>query len=245
MTIGTVDAWIANGAYGNTNVASSYGLPGSGLTAAYVRCDFGIRITVEDDLSTYCSINGGEVKQTNIIGNSFPSYLWCEDHAWEGTITEANKWDWINDPQRFLSFDMTKGDGGSAPISHGFPAASGRGAYIGKLNNFVWESETSGTGYVWIGGLAIYTDSAITNPIFIRGERIAVPGLRALLDYYPWSLKKGSTWRSCNRSGGSLKIRKGSTWRDCKNTESTDQTKSKCFTRHNSAWVRSPKTGTE
>ena len=65
MTIGVAYGSVNNGALGDTKVSSSFGLPGAGLTAAYMRCDFNVKITVEDDLSTYCAIQGGEVERNS------------------------------------------------------------------------------------------------------------------------------------------------------------------------------------
>lgn len=244
MTIGVRYATVANGEYGNSRVASSYGLPGSNLSAAHCRCDFGVKITVEDDLSTYCAVDGGNVRQTDIIGTSFPSYLWCKPYAWDATINDQNKGEWINTNGCFATFTMTKASSASGHAQYDFGnAGSSRGYYIGRLDNFTWESETSGTGYVWIGGSAIYDDSAITDPIYIAPQRIAIPGLRELLDYYPWAIRKGGAFNSCNRTGGSLKIRKSSSWRDCKNRESSDLSKSTAFVRRSGSWARAPKHG--
>lgn len=240
MTIGVVYAQIKNGAWDDTKEPSCLSLPGSGLTAAYMECNFGVKITVEDDLATYCSINGGYVRQSGIVGSNFPCWLWCEDHDWGGTITDENKGDWIDDPQCFLRFTQTK-PAEKGDLRYNFSAASGRGTYIGQLDNFVWESETSGTGYVWIGGSAIYDSADITDPIAVISKRIAIEGLRDLLTYYPWSIKKGGSYASCNRTGGSLKKRRGSTWVERKNTESSDASKSTVFKRKSGLWVRCPK----
>ena len=241
MTIGTRISTVSNGVLGDTNAASSYGLPGSQLSAAYCHCDFGVKITVEDDLSTYCSIYGGMVEQYDIRGTSFPSYLWCLPYEWNGTITEENKLSWTGGQGMFHYFEMTKATEANAYISHSFPTDGSRGAYIGKLDNFQWESETSGTGYVWIGGSAIYDDNAITDPIWVAPQRIAIPGLRELLEYYPWARRIGGGWNSCNRSGGSLKIRKSGSWQDRKNRESSDLSKSTVFVRKSNSWNRCPK----
>lgn len=241
MTIGIVYADIRNGTYGNTKESSSFGLPGSGLTSAYMRCEFGVKITVEDDLGAYCSINGGQLTQTDIVGSSFPSWLWCEDHAWEGEINNDNKQDWMNDPQCFYRFTQTK-DAAKGQLQYSFPGAgSDRGVYIGQLTNFVWESETSGTGYVWIGGSAIYDSSSITDPIYVVGLKVPVPGLRELLNYYPWAIRKGQSYVSCNRAGGLVQARKGGSWVDRKNTQSADFSKSTVFQRKSGIWTPSPK----
>lgn len=241
MTIGVAYGSVNNGALGNPKVSSSFGLPGAGTTAAYMRCDFNVKITVEDDLSTYCAIQGGEVVQDDIRGSEFPSFLWCFGHAWDVTISNGNAWEWMNKSECFHTFTQTKGTEANSRLQHSFITDSGRGGYIGKLNNFSWVSETEGIGYVWVGGSAIYDPSSITNPIWVWGSQIAVPGLRELLNYYPWAIKKGAGYNSCNRSGGSLKMRKSGNWRDCKNTKSSDLSKSTVFARKAGSWSPCPK----
>lgn len=63
-------------------------------------------------------------------------------------------------------------------------------------------------------------------------------------DYFPFALKSGSTWKSCNRQGGSVQTRSSGTWKDKKNrAKSADDSHS--FIKSGSSWNIAPKVGAE
>lgn len=92
-----------------------------------------------------------------------------------------------------------------------------------------------------------YDNSSSTNDhatSITTGDEYTI-SLNQLRDwYYPWSVRKGDIWSSCNRSGGSFRIRKAGAWSDAKN-ESRGYGVQKAFIRNGSSWNRLPKTGKE
>ena len=92
---------------------------------------------------------------------------------------------------------------------------------VGNLEkDFDWsEDDENFDGWIYFCGTAYYPGSPITAGVTAVPNRVTIPGLKRLLDYYPWAIRKSSTWMSCNRSGGHLKSREGSTWSDRKNRQ--------------------------
>lgn len=60
--------------------------------------------------------------------------------------------------------------------------------------------------------------------------------------YYPWSVRKSGSWKSCNRSGGSYNMRSGGAWKGLKNSDNTADTQHGVW-RKNNGWQRLPKFG--
>ena len=90
--------------------------------------------------------------------------------------------------------------------------------WIGNLErNFGWGPEEDYNGYIYFCGSAYYDNSSITYGAQSIARCVTIPGLKRLLDYYPWEIRKGNTWYSCNRSGGYLKDMKSGNWSDLKN----------------------------
>lgn len=89
--------------------------------------------------------------------------------------------------------------------------------YVGNLeDDFDWsEDQEEFDGYIYFCGIACYPN--FTSPATAIPKKVTIPGLKRLLDYYPWAIRKGSTWKSCNRAEGYLKSREGSSWKDRKN----------------------------
>lgn len=67
---GVLSGTVANGSAGDQTVASSFFRPTNiaSLGARFMRCDFGVKIAIADDLSTFISVNGGYV-----YSNSMPN----------------------------------------------------------------------------------------------------------------------------------------------------------------------------
>lgn len=60
--------------------------------------------------------------------------------------------------------------------------------------------------------------------------------------YYPWSVRSGNDWKSCNRSGGSFSMRQNNAWTGLKNEQNGYGTQHG-FYRNNNGWQRLPKFG--
>ena len=90
---------------------------------------------------------------------------------------------------------------------------------VGNLEkDFAWsEDQENFDGFIYFCGSAHYVNFYYTAGSTAVPKKVTIPGLKRLLDYYPWAIRKGSTWMSCNREGGYLKSREGSSWVDRKN----------------------------
>lgn len=89
---------------------------------------------------------------------------------------------------------------------------------VGNLEkDFGWsEDKENFDGYIYFCGSAYY-DEIYTYSTSAVPRCITIPGLKRLLNYYPWAIRKKTTWKSCNRAEGYLKSREGSSWEDRKN----------------------------
>ena len=89
---------------------------------------------------------------------------------------------------------------------------------VGNLEkDFHWdEDEENFDGQIYFCGSAYYY-STYTYATKAVPKKVTIPGLKRLLDYYPWAINKSKKWMSLNRAGGHLKSREGSTWDPRKN----------------------------
>lgn len=90
---------------------------------------------------------------------------------------------------------------------------------IGNLGkDFVWSSDlTDYTGWIYMCGSAYYSGKTVEQSSTAYSKQITIPGLKRLLNYYPWAIRKGSEYYSCNRDGGHLKSRKSGWYINRKN----------------------------
>ena len=91
--------------------------------------------------------------------------------------------------------------------------------FAGNLErHFKWSnSEENFDGWIYFCGTAFYPTMTYTNGATAVPRRVTIPGLKRLLDYYPWAINKSSVWMSCNRYGGHLKSMENGTWDNRKN----------------------------
>lgn len=90
---------------------------------------------------------------------------------------------------------------------------------IGNLGkDFEWSSDvTDYTGCIYMCGSAYYSGTSVQQSSTAYSKQITIPGLKHLLNYYPWAIRKGSEYYSCNRSEGHLKSRKSGYYVNRKN----------------------------
>ena len=91
--------------------------------------------------------------------------------------------------------------------------------FVGNLEtHFKWaEDEENFDGWIYFCGTSFYLSYNYTNKATAIPRRVTIPGLKRLLDYYPWAIRKSSIWMSCDRSGGHLKSRENGAWDPRKN----------------------------
>lgn len=91
---------------------------------------------------------------------------------------------------------------------------------IGNLEkNFGWSSNKENfDGYIYLCGCGYYTDKwGTTQNVRAVPTKVTIPGLKRLMDYFPFEILKNGQWMSCNRSGGGLYSMKSGKWTDRKN----------------------------
>ena len=90
---------------------------------------------------------------------------------------------------------------------------------IGNLaTDFNWsEDKENYDGTIYICGTGYYDDLIVDHPSTAIPRAITIPGLKRLLNYYPWSICKNGIYYSCNRPGGCMQSRKSGTYVDRKN----------------------------
>lgn len=200
----------------NTNPPTCFGLPGSGgITASWSNCDFDVHVAVYDDLRVYVGIDGAVTD--SVVPNNYLVMMCVDENDWRWRY----EGDHLVGPDASWEGDIDVGSDRSFVwnFSCGNPAsdnASGAGAgykYVGTLDQF-HGSDESQDGYLYLSGTGSYH---VDDPIYPDPVRITVPGFLRYLDYYPFAVAHGSTWASCNRSGGFTQQYAGGSWQDRKN----------------------------
>lgn len=214
-----------------------FGLPGyGGLKASMSNCHFNVIVAVYDDLSVYVGINGHVTD--NVNPNIYASKMCVSPNDWnwvyDGThlVGPGASWDADIDASD-RNYDWTFSCGNPAQNS---PAGSGY-IYAGKLDQF-HGTGTGKDGYLYLGGTGSYE---VDDPIYPDPVRITVPGIMQYLDYFPWARRSGSSWASCNRSGGYMQSYRGG-WTDRKNVAVGSGTNT-VFRFDGANWVICPEIG--
>lgn len=146
-------------------------------------------------------------------------FVWEVGYGWnvdsvgrgDGSSGVADRWE-------------TNSATGEQQLTDKWKASSGW-VYIGNLErNFSWsEDKENFDGWVYLCGTGYYPNSAYDDGVVAVPYKVTVPGLKRLLNYYPWAVKKlsgayGNDYYSCNRSGGHLKSKESDgSWGDRKN----------------------------
>lgn len=91
--------------------------------------------------------------------------------------------------------------------------------YIGNLaTNFGFgEGKEYYDGYIYVGGSGYYYSFRYSYKTICIPIKITIPGLRRLLNYFPWAICKSKQYYSLNRSGGALQSKKNPNYQDRKN----------------------------
>lgn len=202
-----------------------FGLPGQGGDAA-VLCDVSLTVHVAVyDTNVYVGLNGSVNRNDIIVPATYPVRMCVSptnwNWTWDGTsligpsgafndaiAVTADSGSTLGD----FAWNFTCGD-----PSETEPAGTGY-VLVGTLNQF-HGSDTGTDGYLYLGGTGNYD---VDDPVYPTPVRIGVPGFKAFLDYFPWASYSGSTWQSCNRTGGFVQSYSNNAWTNQKN--STDGT---------------------
>lgn len=237
---------VVSGVYDDTKAVSCFGLPGFNLPPVYMYCDFWICAAVAGDNSVYIGITSGFLKQTTVVGTSFPSFVCVRPDYF---VADPN-----NRAGEVISMTLTKPSSAVGNLDYTFPTyvdvpletdvnpADYGLHYIGHLEDFHWVEGTT-DGYCYLAGTAYY--DVITGYNYPSAVQIILPDFKRFYDYFPGAIRSGSSWKSCNRSGGNFQIKQGGSWRDCKNQFGGASSSDTTFIKSSGSWVKSAKTGSE
>lgn len=217
-----------------------FGLPGQGTgNSTYLNVDLDGTMKVYDDGTVRMDVSG-RIWHDLLLSNDYPVILVVCPHDWN--------WTWNSD-------DANVPSGGhviSRAIVNVPQTTNADGRWRG---DFEWNINVSnvdlgdledyaasrqGTdGAAWFSGTGDYY---VNDPIAPDPMKITIPGFLEYLDYYPFAVYAGGSWKSANRDGGDTKVYVGSSWRDVKNVEAgtgTDQGQ----WYNGSSWQKAPKIG--
>lgn len=217
----------------NTNPPTCFALPGAiGADASWSNVNGSITLKAMDNEHLYmdCDLTITD----SVLVESYPVIFGCRNEDWEWSYGSSS----INIPSGFVTLAT------DTIVVTG----SGRGDFrwpikktnvdLGLLSK--WGANIEGDdGVMWISGTGTYN---ISDPIYPDPYKLVVPGFTKLFDYYPFAVRKGGEWMSCNRTGGGSFTRKGGSWRDLKNSR-MDDASSDAFYRSGSSWPRTPLIG--
>lgn len=91
---------------------------------------------------------------------------------------------------------------------------------VGNLEqNFGWSSDKENyDGYLYLCGCGYYQEGwDTTQNVAAVPTKVTIPGLRRLMDYFPWAISKSGVWKSCDRLGGHVQRMNSGIWIDRKN----------------------------
>ena len=221
--------------YGTGVAPTCFGLPGSGTQkASYCTVHLNITCKAMDNGHLYLDCNGSITQK--VVANSGYTYTFgCRnaDWAWGGNpLTPPSGYYHIQDGSVDVVADGTPGYRGQFQVD-----INKVNVDLGPLSD--WGASITGQdGIIWFSGTGTYT---VKDPIYPDPIAITVPGFVQLFDYFPFAVRKGGVWKSCNRSGGGSYIRKGGSWRDLKNSNGTGE--SDAYYRSGGSWIKTPKIG--
>ena len=246
----------------NTSVSQSasspptcFGLPGAnGIQNSWSNCNFTVRAVVLDNYRCYIGLDGSVTDQ--VYANEYYVIMVANKRDWswkysgdqivvpDGAATIKRST--IDIPGTYPDRGQFKWDFSCTDLAIGTDCGSDYGTYlsdrgyryVGQLQDLGGSGDDK-NGYIWLSGTGTYH---VDDPIYPNPVRITIPGFLEYLDYYPWAIRKSSSWKSCDRSGGSLTIRKGGSWRDVKNVEAGEGNDD-AFYRDGSSWKVAPKIG--
>lgn len=223
--------------YGTGVPPTCFGLPGAGgLQASYCSVNLNITCKAMDNGNLYLDCNGS-ITQKVVAATDYTYTFGCRnaDWAWGGNpLTPPAGYYHIQDGSVNVVADGTPGGRGQFTIN-----INKVNVDLGPLSN--WGASITGQdGVIWFSGTGTYT---VNDPIYPDPVAVTVPGFIQLFDYFPFAVRKGSVWKSCNRNGGGSYIRKNGSWRELKNSNGTGE--SDAYYRSSGSWIKTPKIGEE
>lgn len=141
------------------------------------------------------------------------------------------------------SWEYSFGGTGSTRESFSYFPGGTYSVNLGALEDLTFDD--AGNIKIWIGGCSTYEVTSPVYPTSIAIELVADGDkpIEELLRYFPCAIRSGSSWLSCNRSGGKVQERVSGSWVDRDNAyKGSDNT---VFIKSGNSWVKSALVGEE
>lgn len=246
---------IRSGSFGDASVESCCYIPGSsGFDSANFGINASVLLAVTDQNEVYIALNGGNAGHTGnaLTKGPYPWVMYWGHSIHSFTITSVSG---LPNSQQLGNMSASPDPGSGANANFDFPAttAPSKGDdasvlsgwhHVGNVADLESDSQTYFYLYV---AFPVRNTMGEENFDAITAYRVAIndPSIvPEIFDYYPWGRYIDGTWKSHNRSGGSLKRHNGSSWKDVKNTYGSSAN-SRGFRHNGSTWAVSPVTGEE
>lgn len=223
--------------YGTNVPATCFGLPGNaGLKASYCNVHLQITCKAMDNGHLYLDCSG-TIDQKVVASPGYSYTFGCRSQSWSwsGGSSRPPGYIAIQDGSVDVSADGTPGGRGQFQIN-----INKSNIDMGSLES--WGASITGNdGVIWFSGTGTYEVQDPTWPVPVA---ITVPGFIKLFDYFPFAVRKGSAWKSCNRTGGGSYVMKSGSWRELKNSREGGSRADATF-RSGGSWKTTPLTGEE
>jgi len=193
---------IYTGQINNSNTPLTWiGWPGNGSLKWRYPVSQTLDYAVEVDASknVYLTLSGTITESADFHANDYPLRIWAGEYPFTMTCSPGSTY--TAPASADLIFDTTP-NGVYQYANATYPININR-VYIGNLSDpgaFLYQGNNQYC--FWIGGVGIY-------PIVDGGTAYAIPiPVQGMFEgeskYIPWAVLTGGSWRSCNRSGGTL-----------------------------------------
>lgn len=263
--VGNSTTRVTSGALGNKTAMSIAGVPGSGLPSAYARVDLDVKLAATDAGELYMALSNGYVRQTHMSNDADndPWNLFLKVSTdpftltipaqpgrvelWEYVSDSIAGWQWWNGALNLNFTGETTFPTRPDLTDEASAAANGYYKLPFNISDVSSSSSISGgvvatTSEVYINLPILYqwaTD--ITSALTLSATKVTLD-TTAIIDYFPFAIRKSGTMRTCNRAGGKVGIRKSGTFRDARCSEASGYD-SKAFGRKTGNWVVVPRIG--
>lgn len=229
-----IEVHIVEDAGDDFRTNTSFGLPGQGTgRAKFCDTNYYQQVRVYDDMSVQLRTHGN-FHCDSVLSNLYDiqwatcghDFRWATDSTGILAPTDSS----AIRPVRDYRVDAT---------STVFDLNLDTGWYAAGTLLDYGASDTGTDGYMWTSGTGDYV---VDDPVAPIPVKVTVPGFMRYLGYFPWARCIDGTYKSCDRSGGSLNVHRGGAWGECRNS-SRDHTVDKAHYYKSGAWQSCPQIG--
>lgn len=244
---------ITSGTLGNKSATSCGGVPGEGLSSAYIYVNTYITTLLDDDGYLWFANTSGTAQQTGMIdtGGQSSWYIYTVIKNAPFTIAYTGSFESSYAGQYFQkSLWHAQGVSSNFTGSTTYSTSTAVSTVAQAQSLGYWNSGFKVTDFPRVGSTTNVTVYVAYPVSYGEGDTpvqlSALPfsfSFSGILEYFPFAVYSDG-WQSCNREGGSLTKYNGSSWGDLKNIEDASDV-STVFNYDGSSWQIAPKIGNE